>query len=86
MTFTSHNTANQAGVIPRSESRNATTSGTQAMRFMNDKVTAPFFVRPSFSIRAGALTHISDRLRLMIVVRMDTLCALAPAAMIDGDW
>jgi len=66
-------------------SRNARMRGTQAQRLRNARAIAPFLVRPSRSIKAGALRHIRERLRFISVVRTETLWVSAPAAMMEGD-
>ena len=86
MTLISHNNASQTGVIPRLENRNAKINGTQAIRLEKLRITAPLFVCPKRSMSAGAFTHINDRHKLTTVARIDTLCALAPATIMEGAW
>jgi hypothetical protein len=51
-----------------------------------DNIIAPFFDSPIFWIQLGAFRQIKERHKLIIVARIETLCAFAPVAITDGAW
>jgi hypothetical protein len=67
-----HNSANHVEEIPNRAKRKAKVKGTQAMRLRKARIIAPRLAKPAFSMRDGALKHTRARLRLIMVVRMET--------------